>query len=163
MYIVLVDLPYRTKFRRTKFSSDKIFRRTKYSTLTQIFPSFVRIFVYRIQSRRTKFSTLTPKICQFCPTKFCPIRYISIFIEILHFPYCRYKMCTLRLGIASGENWNKINYFNQRTKGFRFLSKTYPFTDSQLLLRDFSIKNTLTSLKSLTNFLSCFAIHDETR
>ena len=44
-----------------KISTDKIFRRTEFSS--------DKIF------RRTKFSTPTPKIRQFCPWKFCPIRY----------------------------------------------------------------------------------------
>ena len=35
------NIPYRTKFRRTKFSSDKIFRRTKFSTLSRNFDNFV--------------------------------------------------------------------------------------------------------------------------
>ena len=35
-------LPYRTKFRRTKFSAAKNFRRTKFSAPSPIFGSFVR-------------------------------------------------------------------------------------------------------------------------
>ena len=36
------EVPYRTKLPRTKFSSDKIFRRTKFSSPIQIFVTFVR-------------------------------------------------------------------------------------------------------------------------
>ena len=36
-------IPYRTKFRRTKFSAAKIFRRTKLSAPAQNFGSFVRL------------------------------------------------------------------------------------------------------------------------
>ena len=35
-------IPYRTKLRRTKFSSDKIFRLTKFSSILEIFVTFVR-------------------------------------------------------------------------------------------------------------------------
>ena len=35
-------IPYRTKFRRTKFSTDKIFRRTKFSTPSRNFDTFVQ-------------------------------------------------------------------------------------------------------------------------
>ena len=35
-------LPFRTRFRRTKFSSDKIFRRTKFSTPSPNFDTFVQ-------------------------------------------------------------------------------------------------------------------------
>ena len=38
----LNTIPYRTKLRRTKFSSDKIFRRTKFSSPLEIFVTFVR-------------------------------------------------------------------------------------------------------------------------
>ena len=35
-------IPYRTKLRRTKFSWDKIFRRTKFKSPIEIFVTFVR-------------------------------------------------------------------------------------------------------------------------
>ena len=110
-------IPYRTKFRRakyfighnfrqqaeistnfcltfvskycTKFSTDKIFRRTKFSTPSRNFDSFVRfltdfcieildkIFNGQNFSSDNIFDT-KPKFRQLCPTNFCPIRYPCI-------------------------------------------------------------------------------------
>ena len=41
-FVNFTDVPYRTKVRRTKFSTDKIFRRTKFSTPSRNFDTFVR-------------------------------------------------------------------------------------------------------------------------
>ena len=82
------SIPYRTKFRRTKFSTDKIFRRTKFSTPSRNFDSFVRflpdfcieildkIFDGQNVSSDKIFDTKL-KFRHFCPTNFCPIRYIK--------------------------------------------------------------------------------------
>ena len=78
-------IPYRTKFRRTKFSTDKIFRLTKFSTPSVNFDSFVRflttfcieildkIFDGKNVSLDKIFDTKL-KFRHFCPTNFCPIR-----------------------------------------------------------------------------------------
>ena len=80
-----MQLPYRTKFGRTKFSTDKIFRRTKFSTPSRNFDSFVRflldfcieildkIFDGQNVSSDKIFDTKL-KFRHFCPTNFCPIR-----------------------------------------------------------------------------------------
>ena len=47
---ILKSILYRTKLRRTKFSSDKIFRRTKFSSLSQIFVTFVRQKGFKLQA-----------------------------------------------------------------------------------------------------------------
>ena len=81
-----IILLYRTKVCRTKFSTDKIFRRTKFSTPSRNFDTFVRflpdfcietldkIFDGQNFSSDKTFDTKS-KFRQFCPTKFCPIRY----------------------------------------------------------------------------------------
>ena len=61
------DLPFWTKFRQTKFSTDKIFHLTKFSTPSQNFDTFVQCFTFVLKHwtqfstdkifRRTKFST----------------------------------------------------------------------------------------------------------
>ena len=86
---VLITIPYRTKFRRTKFSTDKIFRRTKFSTPSLNYDSFVRflpdfcieildeIFDGQNVSSDKIFDTKL-KFRHFCPTNFCPITYVKI-------------------------------------------------------------------------------------
>ena len=64
-------IPYRTKLRRTNFSSDKIFRRTKFSSPLEIFVTFVRRkilsignFVLFLKSRQWAFTvTFNKKKC----------------------------------------------------------------------------------------------------
>ena len=87
-----MKIPYRTKVRRTKFSTDKIFRRTKFSTPSRNFDSFVRflpdfcieildkIFDGQNVSSDKIFDTKL-KFRHFCPTNFCPIRYLKGFFK----------------------------------------------------------------------------------
>ena len=96
-FLLTVDLqliPYRTKFRRTKVSADKIFRRTKFSTPSRNFDSFVqflpdfcieildKIFDGQNVSSDKIFDTKL-KFRHFCPTNFCPIRYIVCYVILL--------------------------------------------------------------------------------
>ena len=86
---IFTNIPYRTKIHRTKFSTDKIFRRTKFSTSSRNFDSFVRflpdfcieildkIFDGQNVSSDKIFDTKL-KFWHFCPTNFCPIRYIYL-------------------------------------------------------------------------------------
>ena len=87
-------IPYRTKFRRTKFSTDKIFRRTKFSTPRRNFDSFVQFLpdfcieiLDKIFDRQNvlsdKIFDAKVKFRHFCPTDFCPIRYDII--KAVHF------------------------------------------------------------------------------
>ena len=83
----LFNIPYGTKFRWTKFSTDKIFLRTKFSTPSRNFDSFVRflpdfcieildkIFVRQNFRHQAEIST-------FCPMNFCPIRYLINFTSV---------------------------------------------------------------------------------
>ena len=75
---IQVVIPYRTKFRRTKFSLDKIFRRTKFSTPSPNFDNFVRFlpdFCIEILDKifdgqnisSNKIFDTKPKFRQFCP------------------------------------------------------------------------------------------------
>ena len=60
----------------TKFSTDKIFRRTRFSTPSRNFDNFVWFlpdFCFEILD---KIFDTKLKFRQFCPTKFCPIRYL---------------------------------------------------------------------------------------
>ena len=80
-------LPY-----RTKFSTDKIFRWTKFSTPSRNFDSFVRflpdfcieilvnIFDRQNFSSDRIFATKL-KFWQFCPMNFCTIRYIKSHVK----------------------------------------------------------------------------------
>ena len=74
-------IPYRTKFRRTKFSTDKIFCRTKFSTPSRNFDNFVRFclnFYIEILDKifdgqnfsSDKIFATKPKFRQLCPTNF---------------------------------------------------------------------------------------------
>ena len=89
--VMKLCIPYRTKFRRTKFSPDKIFRWTKISPPSQNFATFVRricinllferlspdkIFARQNISPDKNFAT-KPNFRHFCPAKFCPIRYVD--------------------------------------------------------------------------------------
>ena len=100
--LMRISIPYRKKLSRTKFWSDKIlvgqnFGRTKY-LVGQNFGHLAKIWSLLSQNSlnsivfkdlfgqnfgRTKyFSVKTlvtqPKLGHFCPTKFCPIRYIKL-------------------------------------------------------------------------------------
>ena len=87
-------LPYRTKFCLTKFSSDKTFRRTKFSTPSRNFDNFIqfltdfcieildKIFSGKNFSSDKIFDT-KPEFRQFCSTNFCPIRYKCIPLQPL--------------------------------------------------------------------------------
>ena len=89
----MLKIPYRTKFRRTKFSTDKIFRRTKLSTPSQNFDSFVRFLPYfcidildkifdgqNVSTDKTFDTKLNFR--HFCPTNFCSIRYLFHFRSV---------------------------------------------------------------------------------
>ena len=81
------NIPYRTKFCRTKFSTDRIFRRTELSVPSWNFDSFIRFlpdFCIEILDKifdgqnfsSDKIFVTKSKLRQFCPTNFCPIRYL---------------------------------------------------------------------------------------
>ena len=66
-YIVL---PYLTKFRRTKFSADKIFRRSSFACWKEFYWFLLCILPDKIFGK--------PDFRHFCPLKFCPIRYLYL-------------------------------------------------------------------------------------
>ena len=97
------ELPYRTKFRRTKFSSDKIFRRTKLSKFKvtnigegRLFPSIwvakiVFLKTYLNQSFWTKFWHLA---------KFSTVLSVEILSDKVYHYHFSYPECL--------ENWAKF-------------------------------------------------------
>ena len=59
----------------TKFSTDKIFRRTKFSTPSRNFDNFVRFLPDFCIEISDKIFDAKSKFRQLCLTNFCPIRY----------------------------------------------------------------------------------------
>ena len=120
-------IPYRTKFRRTKFSTDKIFRRTKVSTPSRNFDSFVQLlpdFCIEILDKifdgqnvsSDKIFDTKLKFRHFCPTNFCPIRYFKWIQKKLSewiFDFCLFSLFIARQNCKNRKNvkfWVFLSY-----------------------------------------------------
>ena len=163
-------IPYRTKFRRTKFSTDKIFRRAKFSTPSRNFDTFVRflpdfcietldkIFDGQNFSSDKIFDT-KPKFRHFCPTNFCPIRYFQFPI------YLKKGVEPTRLLSTSFPNFQNLVPQRKYCLGYLYWFSVLAFA----IVLDFSlsiiscvlISLEIVHLKSLLQFAwaICFMLH----